>query len=162
MFDEPEAKEFSLCYGWQINIWKKCLFTGQHGCVKELSFPRYFRGVFGIFRSLFLVRIMGIFCPLSALFCAKRILGRYWAKNAQKRHQELTWKCHREPNIMFRAENAPDLGFIWAKNAQNLYRIMPIFQGKKRGIPKNRVSHFFRTYFRNVFEKKQKRNYMAG
>lgn len=61
---------------------------------------------------------------------------------------------------MFRAENAPDLGFIWAKNAQNLYRIMPIFKGKKKGIPKNRVSHFFRTYFRNVFEKKQKRNYI--
>lgn len=57
---------------------------------KRTVFPQYFKGVFGIFCSSFWARIRGIFCPLSALFCAKRILGRYWAKNAQKRHQELT------------------------------------------------------------------------
>lgn len=64
---------------------------------------------------------------------------------------------------MFWVENAPDLGFIWAKNAQNLYRIMPIFTDKKRGIPQNRVSHFLELILEMYLRKNRKEmKHMAG
>ena len=69
----------------------------------------------------------------------------------------------RMPITMFLAKNAPDLGFnwafIWAKNAPNLYRIMPVFKGRKRGMPQNRVSHFLELILEMYLRRIEKKLY---